>query len=216
MARKDRRRADHYTQAARSRGYPARSVFKLEQIDARRDLLAPGRRVLDLGAAPGSWSRYAAGRVGRSGTVVAVDLKPLEETVPRGGSAHIIVITGDFTEEGARAAIRQHAPFDIVMSDAAPATSGNRVLDTARSEALVESILASLPDWLRHGGTLVCKVFQGGGQQELLRQSREVFTSVAMARPDAVRRESFEAYVVARGYQGGAKKKEAAPESARP
>lgn len=124
---------------------------------------------------------------------MAVDLRPMNV---RGATC----VQGDFTAPETAAAIEADAPFDLLLSDAAPATTGNRVVDTGRSEALVESILAQLPHWLSPGGNLVCKLFQGGGEQPLLRRLREEFTAAHLYRPEAVRKESFEAYLVGLGY----------------
>ncbi|MFW6227883.1 MAG: RlmE family RNA methyltransferase, partial [Alkalispirochaeta sp.] len=193
MAKKGRRRQDHLARRARHEGYRARSVYKLEEIDGKYDLLGRrGVRVLDLGAAPGSWSQYA---VGRGALVVAVDLQ--EITV-----AGATCITGDFTEPGVIERIVERGPFDLVLSDAAPATTGNRVIDTGRSEALVESILAGLDRWLVPDGALVAKLFQGGAEQELRREVQERFRKGVLFRPDAVRRESFETYLVGIGFTG--------------
>ena len=193
VAKKGRRRQDHLARKAQTEGYHARSVYKLREIDEKYAIFRGGISALDLGAAPGSWSQYA---VGRGATVTAVDIKPLEITGPA-------VIQGDFTDLDVAAAISAAGPFDVVVSDAAPATTGNRIVDTGRSEALVESIVAELPRWLAEGGACVVKLFQGGGEQQLLATFREVFRTAALVRPKAVRRESFETYIVGRGYRGG-------------
>jgi 23S rRNA (uridine2552-2'-O)-methyltransferase len=198
MAKRGRRRQDHLARRARGDGYRARSVYKLAEID-RKVGLFPAARVLDLGAAPGSWTQYA---LQRGAQVTAVDLNEINV-----GEA--LLVTGDFTEESTVRSVAENAPFDLVLSDAAPATTGNKIVDTAASEGLVESILASLPRWLERGGACVCKVFQGGGEQRLLRRFRDVFERARIVRPDAVRSESFEVYLVGLGFTGDEK---AAPE----
>lgn len=150
--------------------------------------------MLDLGAAPGSWSQFVVEQ-GRGAVVLAVDLQ--EMSVP-GATC----LQGDFTDAEMVTRIAAAGPFDLVLSDAAPATTGNRVVDTGRSEALVESIMARLPEWLTPGGNLVCKLFQGGGEQALLRELRRKFAAAHLYRPQAVRKESFETYLVGLGYTG--------------
>ncbi|TVR68570.1 MAG: RlmE family RNA methyltransferase [Spirochaetaceae bacterium] len=219
-----RRRQDHLARRAQSEGYHARSVYKLQAIQRKFRVLpargdttgrAPGRGsdaagralgpgVLDLGAAPGSWTQFVVEHMGRDASpggsgsapaVLAVDLQELD--LPGA-----ICLQGDFTEPETAMRIRAHAPFRVVLSDAAPATTGNRVVDTGRSEVLVESILAHLPEWLAPGGNLVCKLFQGGGEQALLGSLRARFSAAHLHRPEAVRRESFETYLVGLGYHG--------------
>ncbi len=197
MAKKGRRRQDHLARRARTEGYRARSVYKLEAIDekfeifprARNGGARPAFRVLDLGAAPGSWTQYA---VERGADVVAVDLQEMQVT-----GAECLV--GDFTDPAVAQRLAEAGPFDAVLSDAAPATTGNRIVDTGRSEALVELIVAYAEQWLSSGGVLVCKVFQGGGERELLKELRTRYERGFLFRPKAVRSESFESYLVGIG-----------------
>lgn len=181
-------------------------MYKLEELNAKFDLVRRGgsragvQRVLDLGAAPGSWTQYV---VGAGASVLAVDLQ--EMTVP-GAECW----TADFTDLETVDRIAAAGPFDLVLSDAAPSTTGNRLVDTSRSEALVESILANLNRWLRPGGTCAFKIFQGGGEQQLLNDMRQTFERAALHRPKAVRSESFESYLVGIGWDPDTKK--AAPE----
>lgn len=196
--RNSRSRPDHYSDSARKEGYAARSVYKLSELDAKHRILRPGARVLDLGAAPGSWSQYVAKAVGPRGLVVAVDFSRLEALAPL---QNVVAVEGDFTEEATVRAVAEYAPFDVVLSDAAPSTTGNRTVDTARSAALVESIIASLPVLLRPGGTLLAKVFQGGEEQALLASLKERFDAAKMPKPKASRDESFETYLLGIGYQ---------------
>lgn len=195
MARKGRRREqDHLARRAQAEGYQARSVYKLEAIDARYGLFAAagrGAAVLDLGAAPGSWTQFAAQR---GMEVTAVDLQAMQV-------AGATCLQADFTDEAVVADLAQRGPFALVLSDAAPATTGNRLVDTGRSEALVESAVTNLPRWLAGGGSCVFKIFQGGGEQELLKLLRSRFGKAALFRPKAVRSESFETYLVGIGYR---------------
>src|SRR5688572_18410757 len=120
--------ADARTRAAKAKGFPARSVFKLEEIDRRVRLLKPGQHVIDLGAAPGSWSLYAAERVGPAGKVLAVDLSEITQLFP----AQVEVVRGDALSLESEV-LSRHAPYDVVLSDMAPSTSGSKVRDQAQS-----------------------------------------------------------------------------------
>ncbi|AEJ62473.1 Ribosomal RNA large subunit methyltransferase E [Spirochaeta thermophila DSM 6578] len=186
---------DYYTRKARREGYPARSVYKLMEIQRKYRVVSRGDRVLDLGAAPGSWSKYLLSCVGEKGLVVAVDLLPLVI----GSHERLVFYQGDFTSDEVQERIDVHAPFQVIVSDAAPSTSGNRGLDTARSEALVERILSLAGRWLVPGGNLVAKLFQGSGAQEIFRAVREGWERAYFFRPQATRRQSFEVFVVGVG-----------------
>lgn len=193
-----RRRQDHFSRRAQAQGYPARSVFKLEELQLKFHLFRSGMAVLDLGAAPGSWSMYLMRLVGGTGSVVAVDLNRLGVTA--GPDENFTFVQGDFTADQCATDLAGRGPFSAVVSDAAPATSGNRNLDTTRSAGLVENILYRLPQWLSPGGVLVCKLFQGGDEQRLLAEVRGQFETARMFRPRAVRKESFETYLIGIGY----------------
>ncbi|MFW5995616.1 MAG: SAM-dependent methyltransferase, partial [Spirochaetia bacterium] len=160
------RRQDSYSRRARSEGFAARSVYKLDELQSRLSLVHPGNAVLDLGAAPGSWSARLLELVGTRGRVVSVDLSPIE-AIERSGNA-AIVIQGDFTEADTIGRVAALGPFDVIVSDAAPSTTGNRTIDTARSAGLVESALALCESFLRPGGNAAFKLFQGGDEQTLL------------------------------------------------
>jgi 23S rRNA (uridine2552-2'-O)-methyltransferase len=193
-----RGKPDHYTDRAKKAGYKARSVYKLQEIDAKAGLFRSGMRVLDVGAAPGSWTQYALERVGTSGEVVSVDLLPVEV---RAGK-NLIVIEGDITEEHVRARLAEAGPYDVVLSDAAPSTTGNRTVDSARSAELVEIVFSVVDELLKGGGSMVAKLFQGGDEQELLRAAKARFRSAKLQRPDASRSDSFEVFIVGVGLKG--------------
>ena len=193
-----RSRPDHFSIKARQAGYPARSVFKLQEIDRKYGVLGKAFRVLDIGAAPGSWSMWTSGRVGPKGSVVAVDLK--ECAVPA-GYRNIKVLQGDAFSADMQAQLAGLGPYDVILSDAAPATTGNRTVDTARSAALAEQCIASASSLLNEGGTLVFKLFQGGEEQQLTRRLREIFTSVKTFKPKSSRKDSFEIFFIAGGFR---------------
>ena len=193
------RRSDHYTAKAKGEGYPARSVFKLKEIQLKFQLLKPGGRVLDLGAAPGSWSMYALEIAGPRGRVVAVDLTPL--SIPA-GAHNLIALTGDIFDPEVAAGISAEAPYDLVLCDAAPSTTGNRLVDTSRSEALVERAVELARLYLAPGGGLAVKIFQGSEQRRLFEGLRAMFESCKAFKPQASRSESFETYFVGVGKRG--------------
>jgi 23S rRNA (uridine2552-2'-O)-methyltransferase len=196
----NKRPPDFYALSAKREGYAARSVYKLAEIDTRHRLLRSGGRVLDVGAAPGSWTCYAQERLGPQGLVVSVDINPIARTSRDGAPVQLFQM--DITDESAWGPIIELGPYDSVLSDAAPSTTGNRTVDTGRSEALVESVVALAEKSLRPGGALVTKVFQGGWEVALRERLRARFTAVRLVRPRATRDASMEAFLVATGFAG--------------
>lgn len=191
-----KRRQDHYTRKAKSAGYPARSVFKLEEINEKNRILRPGNSVLDVGAAPGSWTQYAMKAVGPAGRVVAVDLTPFSINPD---PPNVTIRQGDITDAGTRSILAQTAPYDVVLSDAAPATTGNRTVDTARSAEIVDAVIDLALDLIKPGGKLVVKIFQGGEEKVFLDRLKAVSDSARILKPHASRSESFETYLIAVG-----------------
>jgi 23S rRNA (uridine2552-2'-O)-methyltransferase len=192
---------DPYVAEARRRGYRSRAAFKLIQLDDRFHLLAPGRRVLDLGCAPGGWSQVAAERVGAAkeqGVVVGIDLAATE---PVPGA---ILFQGDFRDPGIAARIAEALGpgADLVLSDMAAAATGHAATDHLRVVALAEDAFALAATLLRPGGAFVAKVFQGGAEGALLAELKRAFAAVRHAKPAASRAESAETYVVATGFRG--------------
>lgn len=190
-ARGRRDRPDHYARKARNDGFVARSVYKLEEIDRRWGLLEAGQRVLDLGCAPGSWMQYAAQKVGAGGCVLGFDLKPVTATLPPQARPHV----GDVFEIG-------HVlvgPFDVILSDMAPATTGNHGTDAARSLGLAENAVDLAAKHLRPGGHVVVKLLEGGDLPALIARLRDGYTQVQRVRPRATRKDSTELFVVAIG-----------------
>lgn len=185
-----KRPADRYTKKAKSEGFAARSVYKLEEIDRRTKLLRPGLRVLDLGAAPGSWTQYASPKVGSKGKIIAVDLEPLRVKVGPNVEALIMDALGDLS------VLDPYGPFDVVMSDMAPHTTGIAFADAARSEELVERVLDVCERLLLPGGTMVAKIFRGEGFEQVRARMRKIFDEVRVIKPEASRRESVECFLV--------------------
>jgi len=188
---------DHYFQKAKQDNYPARSVYKLKEADKRFKLLRSGLKVLDLGAAPGSWSRYAAERIGPSGRLLALDLNPLSIELP----VQALFMQADVFDEsgdGCRL-IRETAPFDVVLSDMAPRTTGVKFADQARSLELAGQALELCTVCLIKGGSFVVKFFEAQEAKHLLERMRVVFTRVQGFKPKSSRAESREMFYVATG-----------------
>jgi 23S rRNA (uridine2552-2'-O)-methyltransferase len=204
---------DFWSQKAQKEAYPARSVYKLKEMDEKFGLFRPSRgrrKILDLGAAPGSWSLYAL-RKSPAPDLTAVDLSPLSRDFDRGlfEGGNFSFLQGDMTDPGIREAIRARGPFDLVMSDAAPATSGNRSLDTLRSLALAETALDYGEQFLRRGGMLILKIFQGGESAALLKRIQQGFESAKAFKPQACRSNSFETYFVGMKFKAAVLPKDA-------
>jgi len=188
---------DHWFRLAKEEGYRSRAAYKLIQIDERKKLLRRGMRVLDAGAAPGSWAQVAADRIGPAGEVVAVDLKQIEKAnLPR----NVRVIRGDLTELDL--AELGGRPFDAILSDMAPDTTGDPSGDHFRSIRLCETLLDRAGEWLRPGGHLVMKVFEGGEYPNLLKRAAWLFHEAKGYKPQASRSESVEMFLVCHGYRG--------------
>jgi 23S rRNA (uridine2552-2'-O)-methyltransferase len=194
MAKSRRDTADFYTLKARKEGYPARSVYKLEEIQKSHTIIKPGNTVLDVGAAPGSWTLFTHRKLiqGR-GTIVAVDLNPLGlHPVP----PTVISYVGDAFSPEIRENLVAHGPYDAIISDAAPMTTGNRSVDTSRSEWLAESVLLLAEEHLKTHGNLVIKIFQGGGEVAILQRMRKLFVKAKPFKPKASRSDSFEIFLI--------------------
>jgi 23S rRNA (uridine2552-2'-O)-methyltransferase len=183
---------DHFTRAAKERGFPARSVFKLEDIDRRVRLFRPGMNVLDLGAAPGSWAIYAAQKVGRSGNVLAVDLEALSTALPPGNT---VFLQGDaLSLDNEKLAL--FAPYDVVLSDMAPRTTGNRPTDQARSFELFQRALAVAATLGKSGGAFVGKIFMSSDLPEARAETKRHYAAERLLRPEGTRAGSMEVFVV--------------------
>ena len=204
---------DFWSLKAQKEGYPARSVYKLMEIDGKFSLLGktPPGRILDLGAAPGSWSLYILRRfkptvavyadAGEPPLLTAVDIQDLSRRFDKGlfDRKDFFFIRGDFGSAEVRDTVSGRGPYTVLLSDAAPATTGNRTVDTARSLALAEQILGYADSVLAPGGSLVMKVFQGPGAENLPARLRECFANVRSFKPKACRSDSFETYFLGLG-----------------
>ncbi|MEO8668171.1 MAG: RlmE family RNA methyltransferase [Bauldia sp.] len=197
----ERQLNDPYVARARDEGYRARSAYKLIEIDDKHRLLAPGKRVVDLGAAPGGWSQVAAARTASTDAnplVVALDFL---DTDPIPG---VNILKKDFLDDDAPAALAAAlggAP-DVVLSDMAAPTTGHRQTDHLRTMYLCEAAADFAISTLRPGGHFVAKVFRGGTEAELLATLKRNFRSVHHVKPPASRSASVELYLVARDFRG--------------
>ncbi len=190
------RQADHFTQKAQREGYAARSVYKLQEIDERWNVVRKGGAVLDLGCSPGSWTKYAANKVGPQGRVRGYDLKPVaaDMVLP----PHAETMVQDIFE----LPTAEDASFDTVLSDMAPATMGDHKTDALRSMALAESALAIAQAQLCSGGCFVVKLLEGGDVPDFVKMMRECFSKVERLRPKATRKVSTEIFVIGLGFRG--------------
>ena len=191
----DRHLNDPYVQSARQAGYRARAAFKLLEIDRRFGLLKPGRSVVDLGRAPGSWAQVASARGCR-----VIDLDRLEVAPIPGAS----MLQGDVFDPATAARVRATAggPADVVLSDMASSSTGQRAVDRLRAEAIGEAVLAILPELLAQGGSAVIKLVRGA-ESDITAAARRLFARVQLVRPEATHRGSSEIYLVAQGYRPG-------------
>ncbi len=197
---KTRQKNDPYVRRAREEGYRARAAYKLLELDEKDHLFKGVRRVVDLGSAPGSWSQVAQRRLGEAGTVIALDILPMDPI------AGVEFIEGDFREDVARARLEDvlgGGKVDLVLSDMAPNLSGIGPADQARCIHLAELALAFAQAWLDISGTLVVKVFQGAGFDDLLTAFRQSFRTVKVRKPAASRSESREVYLVGSALKDG-------------
>lgn len=185
---------DEYVLRAQREGWRSRAVYKLEELDQKYRLLKPGMTVVDLGAAPGGWSQYAAKVLGAKGQIFALDILPME---PLPG---VVFIEGDFRDEAILARLKNQLgdrPIDLVMSDMAPNISGMGAVDQPRAMYLVELAVDFAREMLGPGGTFICKVFQGEGFDALVQSLRHDFAKVVVRKPKASRPRSREVYLVA-------------------
>lgn len=187
---------DPHVRQANAEGWRSRAVYKLQEIDRKERLIRPGMRIVDLGAAPGGWSQYAASRLRGRGKLIATDRLPMDSL------ADVMFIQGDFTEQTVADTIQEclhNEPCDLVMSDMAPNISGVKSTDQAQSVYLVELALDWSMQTLAPDGAFLSKVFQGEGFEGLLKSMRAAFRSVTSHKPSASRARSREMYLLCKG-----------------
>lgn len=191
---------DYFFQKAKKENYAARSVFKLQEIDDRFHILKSGYKILDLGAAPGSWSQYACEKVGAQGRVLGLDLQAIKLTIP-----NAVFVQADMRETNVGDVMKEHGiepPFDVVLSDMAPKTTGIRITDQTRSMELCELALATAERFLRPRGSFVAKLFHSEEFEVFRDMLRARFGRVEVLRPKSTRKESKEIFFIAMLYKG--------------
>ncbi|MDR1545578.1 MAG: RlmE family RNA methyltransferase [Deltaproteobacteria bacterium] len=199
MTVKDRRRLDdHWSRKARQAGYPARSVWKLEEFDRKWGLFRPGQKVLDLGCSPGGWTLYAAQKVGPTGLVLGFDLQPPD---PAGFPPQAKLLQADVLEEPSETAAAW-GPFAAVLSDMAPKTTGRREVDQARSLELCQAARRWAEALTAAGGLFMFKIFESPQAALFVKDLGDVFERVRRLKPQATRVESMETFVLAQGFKG--------------
>ncbi len=193
-----RQQRDPYVKQARQSDYRSRAVYKLKEIDAKDHLFHKGQTVIDLGAAPGSWSQYVAQRVGPQGKVIAIDILPVDSM------DNVLFIMGDFTEQAIYGQCLHSLDgnkADLVISDMAPNISGIKSSDLARSMTLAETARDLACQVLRPGGDLLIKIFEGEGVTEFRQGLKEHFRQILTRKPRASRNNSREFYILARSFR---------------
>ena len=188
---------DFYTKKAKDAGYFARSIYKLEEIENKMHLFKKGMRGVDLGCAPGSWSQYVSQVVGDSGLVVGIDYKKI-----LCAANNIVLVHGNFMREDNQSKIAEYGPFNAVISDMAPDTSGDRLTDCYKSSELVREALNFAYRHLKAGGFFIAKIFQGGDEREIANLIKETFESVKWFKPNSCRKNSFETFLIGINYKG--------------
>ena len=187
---------DYYAKKAKKDKYPARSIYKLEEVQKKHAIMKRGDSVLDLGCYPGSWSLYASEVVGETGIVVGVDLQHADQS-PRQGGAPIEWLCQDIMEPELIPLVRKFRPaYRVMVSDLAPKTTGNRWADAQKSLALVRHTLKLADDLLLNKGNFVCKVFQGADLPAFVNDMKVRFAMVKVIKPKSSRVESREVFVL--------------------
>lgn len=183
---------DHYTRRAKKEQYPARSVYKLQEIQQKHFLIKKGDKILDLGCSPGSWLIYAARLTGDKGQVVGVDLEPVKIQVP----AQVQIITEDVFSLDVEIL---GSDFNVVLSDMAPATTGHKGVDAARSFNLCEAALSIARKVLLPGGHFICKIFQGQDFKPFQESVKAAFNKQKIFKPQSSRKASKEIFLIGIG-----------------
>ncbi|MBT8341865.1 MAG: RlmE family RNA methyltransferase [Desulfatitalea sp.] len=187
--------ADHYTRRAQKENYPARSVYKLAEIQKKHRVIEKGDRVLDLGCAPGAWLKYAAEQTGAGGSVLGLDLMPVKAHLPANATA----MRGDIHEMVQDPSAAFGGGFQVVLSDMAPATTGHKFSDGVRSYELCRASLAVADELLAPNGHFVCKIFQSEDFKAFCDQVKVRFERMQIFKPQSSRKASREIFVIGLG-----------------
>ncbi len=187
----NKQRRDIYVRQSKVDGYRARSAYKLIEIDEKFKIFKGGLTVIDIGAAPGSWSQYAA-KVAKNGKLISIDLKKME---PIGSS---LQIQGDFTEEGVQEEIKKNttSKVDVVMSDMAVNTTGIKNIDSIQTGELCKEAMVFAKDMLNENGYFISKIFMGGTFNEIVAEGKKYFKEVKVFKPKSSRKDSKESFII--------------------
>ena len=187
----NRQRRDIYVRQSKVDGYRSRSAYKLQEIDEKFKILKNGISLIDLGAAPGGWSQYAAKKV-KSGKILSIDLKKMENI------DNTAQITGDFTEANFQAQIKEHfkSKVDVVVSDMAVNTTGNKSVDSISTGELCKEAIIFAKDMLSKDGKFVSKIFMGSTFNEVVSMANNVFKKVNVFKPKSSRKDSKENFII--------------------
>jgi 23S rRNA (uridine2552-2'-O)-methyltransferase len=190
---------DHYARKAKDENFVARSVYKLEEIDQRFRIINSDDYVLDLGASPGSWMQYTSRKIGAKGKVLGIDLKFININYP-----NTICVKGDMNDLKMEDLMTKYAiekPFDVVLSDMAPNTTGNKFVDQCRSYDLCVIALNTAQKFLKPNGNFVCKLFEGEDTMVFRDELKKLFKEVSILRPKSTQSSSKELFLIAKGFK---------------
>tara|TARA_B100000925_G_C21991066_1_gene466866 strand:+ start:484 stop:1074 length:591 start_codon:yes stop_codon:yes gene_type:complete len=190
---------DHYFKKAKKENFYARSIYKLEEIDQKFKIIKSGNLVLDLGYHPGSWIQYSSKAVGKGGSVVGIDIRPLNESLKKLDNVEVFEKDA-FTVMGPKD-LGVDRRFDVVLSDMAPNTTGIKDVDQIRSLELVEKVFGTLPTLLKPGGNVVVKIFDSNDAQMFLKEASRNFEVFKKLKPKSTRSVSKEFFAIGMGYK---------------
>jgi 23S rRNA (uridine2552-2'-O)-methyltransferase len=192
---------EYYTRKAREDNYPARSVYKLQQIDEKFNLIKAGDKVFDLGCAPGSWLLYIAKKISDRGGVVGVDIQDLKIKIPQ-NAEFIKSDVMEYVPTSVGIPTMVGRKFDVIVSDLASNTSGEHFVDTERSLELGEKALEIAQNNLKSGGNFLCKILEGEGINDFFKKVETNFAFAKRYKPLASRKESREIYIIGKNFNG--------------
>ena len=195
-----KRDADYYSKLAKSKGYPARSIFKLKEIQEKYLIVRQNDRVLEIGSSPGSWSLYLLKELKLRGSILAVDIIR-DKSLPIGFKNYTFV-QADIMDDSFFDLLSKKGRFDVILSDAAPSTSGNRFVDSYKSYELSERVMEIALNSLKIGGNLVIKILQGEKTSEFRDELKKYFAFSKLFKPLASRSESSEIFLIAMNFKG--------------
>ena len=182
---------DYYSKKAVKEGYVARSVYKLIEIQEKFNLFKKGNKILDLGCAPGSWSQYVSSIIDKNGLVVGIDYKEIKVN-----PTNAVFIKGNFLKDQTKNKLKEYAPFDGIISDMAPDTSGDKLTDCFASSNLVKDALKFSYEYLKKGGFFIAKIFQGGDEIEIMNEVKMAFKNAKWLKPKSSRKKSIELFII--------------------